>query len=158
MERYPGLGLPLRYNGGVAADFYPIGAHEDCEGAKSDLLPLREVAMMNFVEKLTDKPDWHEKIFDSLIVSKWRKEALEIPDGDLWGLAAGSILVQDQYSGRGVAPLKGILTRKVFDHVSIHHLDEIILSFYSSASMSFGARLSITRKAVFCLHLMHAQA
>jgi hypothetical protein len=43
--------------------------------------------MMNIMEKLTDKHSWHIKVFDDLIVSKWREEALEIPDEDLWDLA-----------------------------------------------------------------------
>src|SRR5437773_1016839 len=138
MHRYPGLGLPLRYNGSPVTDFYPIGAHRDCEGATSDLLPVREVAMMNIMEKLTDKHSWHEKVFDDLIVSKWREEALEIPDGDLWDLATsgkqqlynddGSVTVRAHYSMQSVVPLKGILTEKVFDHVSIRCLNELILS------------------------------
>ena len=127
MHRYPGLGLPLRYNGSDDASFYPIGAHEACKGAKSDLLPVREVAMMNIMEKLTDKHNWDKKVFNDLIVSKWREEALEIPDGDLWDLATsgkyqhynedGSVTLRVHYSMQGVLPLRGILTERTFDHV-----------------------------------------
>ncbi|KAF2874623.1 hypothetical protein BDV95DRAFT_566610 [Massariosphaeria phaeospora] len=126
MHRYPGLDLPLRYNGNPVADFYPIGVHRDCESATSDLLPVREVAMMNVMEKLTDKDNWHEKVFDDLVVSKWREEALEIPDRNLWDLATSgkqqlnnvydSFTVQPHYGTERVAPPKAILTEKVFDH------------------------------------------
>lgn len=33
---------------------------------------------------MTDKPDWHEKVFDDTIVAKWRKEAMEQPEDELY--------------------------------------------------------------------------
>jgi len=33
--------------------------------------------MMILMDKLSDKPNWHEKIFDQAIVAKWHKEAME---------------------------------------------------------------------------------
>ena len=88
MHEYPGFGLPLRYNGGD----YPIGAHGSCTGSQSDLIPVRELAMMDIMEKLTEKEDWNKKVFDEEIVAKWRKEALAIPNEDLWHLAiAGKV-------------------------------------------------------------------
>jgi hypothetical protein len=168
MHEYPGLGLPLRYTGTQNDDFYPIGAHEACEGATSDLLPVREVAMMNIMEQLTDKHNWHEKVFDYSIVSKWREEALKIPDEELWDLATrgkqqvynddGSVTVQTQYSMQGVVPLTGILTETVFDRVSICCPDQLILTFNASASVSCEKRLYITRKATSYLPLMLARA
>ncbi|KAF2744937.1 hypothetical protein M011DRAFT_153165 [Sporormia fimetaria CBS 119925] len=79
MRQYPGLGLPLRH---YAMDFgtYPIGVHGDAYGSKSGILPVRELAMMHIMEQLTDKPEWHKKVFEEDIVAKWRREALEIPD------------------------------------------------------------------------------
>ena len=127
MPQYPGLGLPLRYNEDPPTGVYPIGAHGDCRGATSDLLPVREVAMMNIMERITDKEDWDKKVFDEQIVSKWRAEALTIPDSELWRLAAGekwqrhnedgSVTVQDHVGLQGVDPLEGIMTETVFDCV-----------------------------------------
>ncbi|KAJ9475624.1 hypothetical protein PHBOTO_005699 [Pseudozyma hubeiensis] len=40
-------------------------------------LTAREVAMLNIMDALTEKQDWHRKIQDPDIVSRWRTEALE---------------------------------------------------------------------------------
>ncbi|KAF4965724.1 hypothetical protein FSARC_6507 [Fusarium sarcochroum] len=87
--RYPGLGLNLRYdsqnqNGRPNDEIYPIAAHPNCYGADSDMLPVREVAMMIVMDRLTDKPDWHLKVFDDTITEKWIQEGLQIPDKSLW--------------------------------------------------------------------------
>jgi hypothetical protein len=84
---YPGFGLPLRNNDWTDYDYYPIGAHGNIWGADSDIITVRELAMMDIMEKLTNKEDWHKKVFDEDIVSKWRKEALAIPDLYFWNLA-----------------------------------------------------------------------
>ena len=66
------------------------------------LTTLREFTMLGLMNELTDKPDWHKKVwernlsvtifsannhfkqvFDDEIVDKWRKEALETPDIDI---------------------------------------------------------------------------
>ena len=78
--KYPGLGLPLRHNEQDEYGFYPIGAHGSCYGSDSDIITVRELAMMDIMDKLTDKEHWHEKVFNEEIVAKWRKEALAIPD------------------------------------------------------------------------------
>ena len=36
---------------------------------------IRERCMLAFINSITDKPDWHEKVFDDAIVAKWRQEA-----------------------------------------------------------------------------------
>jgi len=87
MRDYPGLGLPLRYNEQENYGFYPIGAHGSCSGSGSDVIFVRELAMMNIMEQLTDKEDWHKKVFDEEIVTKWRKEVLATPDEEFWKLA-----------------------------------------------------------------------
>ncbi|RYP69563.1 hypothetical protein DL771_006078 [Monosporascus sp. 5C6A] len=66
-----------------------MGTHHACYGSDSDPLFVREVAMMFIMEQLTDKENWHKKIFDEEIVAKWRKEALEYPDELLWIQATG---------------------------------------------------------------------
>lgn len=38
-------------------------------------LTAREVAMLGVMNALTDKPDWHKKVFDDEIVAKWKQEA-----------------------------------------------------------------------------------
>lgn len=132
---YPGLGLPLRHNPQDEFGFYPIGAHGSCYGADSDLLPVRELAMMSVMDKLTDKPDWEKKVFDEDIVSKWRKEALAIPDADFWHLSVsgksqhwedGEVVASDDWWARHLVekkrePPQGIMTDNTFDCVSLSH-------------------------------------
>lgn len=70
---YPGLGLPLLhmnqpYTGSRVGEYewkhYPIGAHASSPGAISDIIFVRELAMMNIMEQLTNKEDWNKKVFD----------------------------------------------------------------------------------------------
>jgi hypothetical protein len=127
MPDYPGLGLPLRHNPQEDYGHYPIGAHGSCWGADSDMLPIRELAMMSIMDCLTDKEDWQKKVFDDEIVSKWREEALAIPDEQFCKLAKcdksqywdedGNLNVRDDYSADHVEPLKGIMTTNTFDCV-----------------------------------------
>ncbi|KAG8160806.1 hypothetical protein KVR01_009070 [Diaporthe batatas] len=42
-------------------------------------LTAREVAMMGVMNVLTDKKDWHEKVFDDVIVARWKEEARSVP-------------------------------------------------------------------------------
>ncbi|KAJ4859779.1 hypothetical protein T069G_04767 [Trichoderma breve] len=76
--QYPGVNLPLntsdRFRFDQLPPVYAIGMPQ-ARGATSMILPIREVAMMLVMEKLTDKPNWHEKVFDETIVQKWREEA-----------------------------------------------------------------------------------
>ncbi|KAF2490543.1 hypothetical protein BU16DRAFT_470413 [Lophium mytilinum] len=125
MPKYPGLGLPLRHNEQDNYGFYPIGAHGSCYGSDSDILPVRELAMMSVMDRLTDKENWHKKVFDEKIVSNWRKEALAIPDKALWKLAFqeksqwwgenGDLNVRDDFSINHVTQLEGIMTENTFD-------------------------------------------
>lgn len=73
-HKYPGIDLGLRET--WADGTYEIGAHPECPGSAADLLQVREVAMMTLMDRLTDKPDWTEKIKDGQIVAKWREEAM----------------------------------------------------------------------------------
>lgn len=79
--QYPGVNLPMgpefvRVDERVP--IYPIGL-PDTRAADSYILPIREVAMMMLMDTLTDKPNWHEKVFDEAIVAKWRHEAMTQP-------------------------------------------------------------------------------
>ncbi|TFK66407.1 hypothetical protein BDN72DRAFT_961786 [Pluteus cervinus] len=51
--------------------------------ALQPLLTSREIAMMRIMCEITEKPMWHEKVFNRTISKKWRKEALEAPDLDI---------------------------------------------------------------------------
>lgn len=84
--QYPGVNLPMgpehvRHDERVP--IYPIGL-PDARAADSYILPIREVAMMMLMDTLTDKPNWHEKVFDEAIVAKWRHEAMTQPQHGLF--------------------------------------------------------------------------
>ncbi|KXX73990.1 hypothetical protein MMYC01_209021 [Madurella mycetomatis] len=87
MHQYPGVNLPLRYfdqQGIAGADFYRLGHFEGVNQAVSEMLQVREVAMMILMDKLTDKPNWHEKVFCDDIVAKWCQEALSQDEDGLY--------------------------------------------------------------------------
>lgn len=42
-------------------------------------LLVREIAMLAVMDALTDKPRWHEKVFDEAVVEQWRAEAVSMP-------------------------------------------------------------------------------
>lgn len=79
--QYPGLGLNLRFHDQNEGreEWYPVGIHTNCWGSESEMLLVREVAMMIVMDRLTDKPDWHIKVFDDTITEKWIEEGLAIP-------------------------------------------------------------------------------
>ncbi|KAL7896284.1 hypothetical protein HDV64DRAFT_270587 [Trichoderma sp. TUCIM 5745] len=84
--QYPGVNLPMgpeyvRHDERVP--IYPIGL-PDARAANSYILPIREVAMMMLMDTLTDKPNWHAKVFDETIVAKWRHEAMAQPQHGLF--------------------------------------------------------------------------
>ncbi|KAF7853259.1 hypothetical protein EAF04_010761 [Stromatinia cepivora] len=126
MPEYPGLGLSLRYDpqdNRENRSHYPIGAHGGCWGAISKLILVRELAMISIMDRLTDKEEWHKKVFDEEIVSKWREEALAIPDEQFWNIAIrdkhqfwdreGRVkLSDDNMFGKG---LTGIMNASSFD-------------------------------------------
>jgi hypothetical protein len=126
---YPGLGLPLRYNDQENYGFYPIGAHGSCYGADSDLLPVRELAMMSIMDRLTDKPDWEKKVFDEEIVAKWKTEAMQVDDAIWWKLAKsekrqqwdanGKLTVTDDWATKRTEATKGFINEGTFDCVSV---------------------------------------
>lgn len=110
---YPGVNLPLRYlaQGGVPGiDLYRLGSFYGAEGAQSELLHMREVAMMILMDSLTDKPDWHKKVFDDTIVAKWRSEALSQPEDAVF---------DEIIAGKNIPMLRRtrIITEAAFDYV-----------------------------------------
>jgi len=82
-KKFPGFGLPVDYGNDS-----PVRLPTALDGGWSSAgVTLREKRMMDFIDKITDKPGWDTKIFDDEIVKKWFSEAHELPatsDGDLW--------------------------------------------------------------------------
>lgn len=118
---YPGVDRDLRWlpesqylNG---PHYYPIGAHCNCNRALSNMLPIREVFMMALMNALTDKLDWHKKVFDEQIVAKWRQEAREQPEDGLYMQILAS---QRGPFGSDVSakPRERFLSERAFDYVS----------------------------------------
>lgn len=132
VHKYPGLGHELCYLQQPSSIWkpvtYPTAAHQLVEGSNSVLLPIREVAMMEIMEKLTDKPDWHKKVFDEAIVAKWREEAMDIPDEVWLKMAAASnsgwdeeVLTKirrQERAGAKATQVKGVMSEQVWDYVS----------------------------------------
>lgn len=74
--RLPGFGLPV--------NAFPPWSHMNTDQrfphAIADFvanqgLTLRERRMLDFMTQITDKPDWDRKVFDDVIVAKWKAEA-----------------------------------------------------------------------------------
>lgn len=81
--------------------------------------------MMSIMDHLTDKEDWHKKVFNEEIVSKWRAEALAIPDEQFWMIAIRDKQQTRNYHGiihlnhdRLERKLENIMTTSTFDCVS----------------------------------------
>ncbi|KAL8993369.1 MAG: hypothetical protein Q9169_006402 [Polycauliona sp. 2 TL-2023] len=78
--KLPGFGRPLnvrsklKYSVGKTEKF-PIALID--EGYEAEVLPLRDYVIMELVNTITDKPEWHVKVFDDGIVKKWRVEVLD---------------------------------------------------------------------------------
>ena len=55
----------------------------------SNGVTARERRMLEFINQITDKPEWERKVYDEAIVSNWRREAVRfdpgLPEkGDFW--------------------------------------------------------------------------
>lgn len=118
---------------------------------------------MLIMETLTDKPDWHKKVFDDEIVAKWRAEAMAYPNDELWNAA-----VSDKVARYGPVKFKpahyDIMTPEMFDYVSVNptlsaidcrgklQSNECIDSFFyhrsPSVSRSFAAKPDTMRRRV----------
>jgi hypothetical protein len=114
---YPGVNVPLRH--GFHRGWrrgsdpnYPVGFPEYSKEGWADILPIREVAMMILMDSLTDKPNWHEKVFDEDIVQKWRDEARQQPEDGLFAR-----IMQDKESRFIPKPISRIISEQTFDFV-----------------------------------------
>ncbi|KAL2139687.1 hypothetical protein VTI28DRAFT_4857 [Corynascus sepedonium] len=82
-KQFPGFGLRIDHE--EEDNPFPLAIGDDPWGSKG--VTLREKRMLDFVNKITDKPDWEVKVFDETIVSRWRAEADVRPpdlDGDVY--------------------------------------------------------------------------
>ncbi|GLB35530.1 putative protein of unknown function (DUF4246) [Lyophyllum shimeji] len=83
----PGFGLPLNSipTKSGAGDLFrsALDGGDLYHGyAQLRLTTLREFTMLQFMNQLTDKPNWHQKVFDETITSKWKAETLEWGEDD----------------------------------------------------------------------------
>lgn len=71
--------------GGIPVDFQEEWdgnkrfAHGANDWNQHPRLTVRELAMLELMNALSDKPDWEKKVFDEEIVEKWHQEALGMP-------------------------------------------------------------------------------
>jgi len=121
MPKYPGWNLPLNYrvNDSDNNEIYPFGVQGNLlgvqgnPGAETKVLTVREVAMMLVMDRLTDKPDWHIKVFNDKIAEKWKQEILTWPEEDLWMRAS----IENSRGCRPIPP-QSILDAECADYVS----------------------------------------
>ncbi|KAF5015691.1 hypothetical protein F66182_12884, partial [Fusarium sp. NRRL 66182] len=72
--RVPGFhGIPIHYELKPEARF----AHGEREWRQMPAVTAREQAMVDLINKVTDKPGWHLKIFKDEFVDKWRDKAFK---------------------------------------------------------------------------------
>ncbi|KAJ8131740.1 hypothetical protein O1611_g1883 [Lasiodiplodia mahajangana] len=69
----PGFGMPLDQppKPGMNNFLHALSSRFESVGLK-----LREIRMMEFMNQITDKPEWERKVFDEEIVKAWREEAM----------------------------------------------------------------------------------
>lgn len=145
---YPGVNLPLRHldqGGRHGVDFYRLGSFKGAMHARSELLQVREVAMLILMDRLTDKPNWHEKVFDDAIVAKWRNEALTQPEDDLHReIVAGKYDIKKPKRTR-------IISEATFDYVGwfFHSGRCFQADSESSASPNSDAKQPTSRRRVW---------
>jgi hypothetical protein len=79
--KLPGFGLPMQHtpplrirleNGENKRGRFP---HAIADYFSSAGVKLRERRMLDFIDKITDKPEWDRKVFDEAILGKWHEEA-----------------------------------------------------------------------------------
>jgi hypothetical protein len=79
----PGYGLPVQHLPMYRSwelekrERFPHAIADSCY---SDGVTVRERRMLEFINKISDKPEWSRKVFDEQIVSKYRAEACVYSD------------------------------------------------------------------------------
>jgi hypothetical protein len=79
--KVPGFGHPIDFD--PYRHLWPHGPilHGINNGGPQKRLTVRELAMLRFMEAITDKPDWETKVFSEEIGARWRREAEEQSGG-----------------------------------------------------------------------------
>lgn len=81
--KLPGFGLPVHSRPDNlfrnALDSVNLGEGD----VQLPLTTLREFTMLHLMNQLTDKPNWHKKVFDETIALKWKAEILPAEDNDI---------------------------------------------------------------------------
>lgn len=76
MVQLPGFGLPLddipKWQRRGEKHRFP---HAICDFFATAGVTLREQRMLDFINQITDKPRWWEKVYDEEILGKWHVEA-----------------------------------------------------------------------------------
>lgn len=114
-HKYLGVDLPLRFFPYPSDDegCYSIGAHSRTHEPLSTLILVREAAMMVLMEQLTDKPNWHELVFDDEIVATWREDALTRDEQSIFD----TVLEDNVVTGEIRMPREQrIITERIFTH------------------------------------------
>ncbi|KAG9253387.1 uncharacterized protein F5Z01DRAFT_675294 [Emericellopsis atlantica] len=83
--RIPGLGLPVNFLPGSDSRF-PVLSYDRDYSWKAYTLTHREIAMLQVMEELTNKPDWWLKVREPTIADKWKKEAIALGQSGDWTL------------------------------------------------------------------------
>lgn len=107
--------------------------------------------MMDIMEKITDKENWHKKVLDDEIVAKWRKEALAISD-DAWRRLATHGKNQDW----SYFELEGVMNEETFEVVSYAspQIERHTHGITTSVCRSFVVKPSTLKRQELFQHLM----
>ncbi|KAI6782114.1 uncharacterized protein J7T54_002351 [Emericellopsis cladophorae] len=81
--RIPGLGLPVNFMPDYELRF-PFLSDDHGYSWKARTLLHREIAMLQVMEELTNKPDWWRKVRDSTITDKWKKDVIALGQSGDW--------------------------------------------------------------------------
>jgi len=71
----PGFGLPIDKLGAWDQEGEQRFPHAIADFFATDGITVREISMMDFMNQITDKPRWWEKINDGEVIARWRMEA-----------------------------------------------------------------------------------
>jgi len=74
----PGFGLPIQYTPAWGQCF-PNAIMDWLSSA----LTVRELAMLQLMNQITDKPGWDRKVFDAELIQKWGQEATDTEKMDV---------------------------------------------------------------------------
>lgn len=91
---------------------YALGM-PDRSGGESDTLPMRELAMMILMEQITDIPNWHKEVFDKDTVRRWREEAAQQPEDELF-----QKIMKGKETEKIPQPRSRIISSEAFSYVS----------------------------------------